>query len=268
MDELSVAAEELEREALAELHRGASPELAGTLGLQLEEVDGALASVARGGGIVINRCVGLGVRHPCDPSSPARLLHLYRDAGAGRFFLHVHPEARPMNLPEQVRAAGFGSARAWRKFRRRAGNVTPRPAKLEIREIGVEHAREFGRIAGAAFDLEHAVADLVSGLVGRPGWHMFMSFDAGEPVGTGAIFIRDRLAWCDWGATRPEFRKRGSQGALLSRRLQFATDAGCEWILTCTGEAVPGDPQHSYGNILRSGFQEWTLRPNFAPVAK
>ena len=172
-----------------------------------------------------------------------------------------------MDLPEQVRAAGYGSARAWRKFRRRAGNVTPRPTNLEIREIGLEHAQDFGRIAGAAFGLEHAVADLVSGLVGRPGWHMFMSFDAGRPAGTGAIFIRDKLAWCDWGATRPEFRKRGSRGALLSRRLQFATDAGCEWILTCTGEAVPGDPQHSYGNILKSGFREWTLRPNFAPVA-
>jgi hypothetical protein len=28
---------------------------------------------------------------------------------------------------------------------------------------------------------------------------------------------------------------------------------------------VPGDPQHSYANILRAGFAETTLRPNWAP---
>lgn len=267
MDELSIAAEALERETLAELHRGASPGLAASLGLQLEEIDGALASVAPGGGIVMNRVIGLGVRQPADRATPARLLELYREAGAGRFFLHLHPEARPMDLPDQVRASGFVSARAWRKFRRRPGRVVPRRTDLEIREIDAGHAAAFAAIAAPAFGLASTVAPLIAGLVGRPGWHMFMSFAGDEPAGTGAVFLRDGLAWCDWGATRPEYRRRGSQAALLARRLQFATDAGCEWILTCTGEAVPGDPQHSYGNIVKSGFAEWTLRPNYAPAS-
>jgi hypothetical protein len=30
-----------------------------------------------------------------------------------------------------------------------------------------------------------------------------------------------------------------------------------------TGEAVPGDPQHSYRNLLRGGFRELTLRQNY-----
>jgi hypothetical protein len=32
------------------------------------------------------------------------------------------------------------------------------------------------------------------------------------------------------------------------------------------GKAVPGDPQHSYANILRAGFERAELRPNFAPA--
>ena len=34
---------------------------------------------------------------------------------------------------------------------------------------------------------------------------------------------------------------------------------------TATGEEVPGDPQHSYANILRMGFEEGYIRENFAP---
>ena len=266
MDELAIATEEIEQEALAELHRAASPALARTLGMRIEEFDGALASVVPGAGIVLNRVVGLGVRGPADPGTPARILRFYEDALAGRFFLHLHPEAQPPELPELVRAAGFASARAWRKFRRRAGPVEPRPTTLAIREIDEAHADAFGRIAADAFDLGAAAAPLVAGLVGRPGWRVFMSFDGEEPAGAGALFIRDGIAWSDWGATRPKFRKRGSQGALLAARLEAARHAGCDWIVTCTGEAVPGDPQHSYGNILKSGFEEWTLRPNYAPA--
>jgi hypothetical protein len=32
-----------------------------------------------------------------------------------------------------------------------------------------------------------------------------------------------------------------------------------------TGEAVPGDPQHSYGNIVKAGFAEAYLRENWVP---
>ncbi len=266
VDELAIAAEEIEREELVELHRAAGPELARTLGMRLEEFDGALASVVPGAGIVLNRVVGLGVRVPADPGTPARIRRFYEDALAGRFFLHLHPGAQPPELPERVRDAGFVSARAWRKFRRRAGPVEPRPTTLTIREIDTAHAGAFGRIAADAFDLGPAAASLVAGLVGRPGWRIFMSFEGEEPAGTGAVYVRDRIAWTDWGATRPKFRRRGSQGALLAARLEAAREAGCEWIFTCTGEAVPGDPQHSYGNILKSGFEEWTLRPNFAPA--
>jgi hypothetical protein len=266
VDELSIAAERIEREALAELHRAADPELAGELGLRLEDVDGALASVVAGAGVVLNRVVGLGVECACAPDAPSRILRMYDEANAGRFFLHVHPEARPMDLPERLRAAGFVSARAWRKFRRRAGAVEPRHTTLEIREVGRGHAEAFGRIAANAFDLGATAGALVAGLVGRPGWRTFMSFDGDEPAGTGALYIRDGIAWSDWGATRQRFRRRGGQGALLAARLEAAREAGCEWVLTCTGEAVPGDPQHSYGNILKSGFEEWTLRPNYAPA--
>jgi hypothetical protein len=34
-------------------------------------------------------------------------------------------------------------------------------------------------------------------------------------------------------------------------------------MFTETGEAVDGDPQHSYRNILRAGFEQLDVRENF-----
>ena len=47
--------------------------------------------------------------------------------------------------------------------------------------------------------------------------------------------------------------------------LQRAFELGCEQVFTCTGVSVPGDPQHSYNNILRAGFHETYVRANYAP---
>ncbi|MEJ2521739.1 MAG: hypothetical protein P8080_02480 [Gammaproteobacteria bacterium] len=227
-----------------------------------------MASIVAGapGCIVLNRVIGLGLASPATGADLEDILDQYERARAGRFFLHLHPEARPPDLQDRLEAAGFVSARAWRKFRRPAGPVDKRASSLQIREVGPEHAGAFGRIAAAGFDLPPRAAPLVAGLVGRPGWHMVMSFDGDEPAGTGALFIQEGIAWTDWAATRPEYRRRGGQAAVLARRLEIAMEAGCEWVVTCTGEAVPGDPQHSYGNILKAGFEEWTLRPNYAPA--
>ena len=141
-----------------------------------------------------------------------------------------------------------------------------RPSGLEVSKIGCEHGAAFGAIVSAAFDLGDEAAPWLAQLPGREGWHIFMSFDRGEPAGTGAMFVRNGLAWLDFGATRPAFRRRGSQGAVLAARLRLAQELGCRQMFTCTGVAAAGDPQHSYGNILRFGFRTQYIRKNFAPA--
>jgi GNAT superfamily N-acetyltransferase len=92
-----------------------------------------------------------------------------------------------------------------------------------------------------------------------------MAFDGARPAGTGALFVADGIGWTDWGATDPDFRRRGCQTALLVARLEKAIALGCRMILTETGEEVPGDPQHSYRNILKVGFSETQVRENWVP---
>ena len=136
---------------------------------------------------------------------------------------------------------------------------------LRIEEIGPAQGEAFGRIVCDAFDLGPLAVPWLARLPGRADWRVFMSFAGDEPAGAGALFIQGDVAWTDFGATAPAFRRRGSQAAVLARRVQCALDAGCREIFTCTGEEVPGDPQHSYKNIKKLGFEETYIRDNYAP---
>ena len=99
-----------------------------------------------------------------------------------------------------------------------------------------------------------------------PGWRIYLSFDGDRPVGAGAMRVVNGIAWFDWGATLPEARGKGSQGAILARRVRDALGLGCTLMATATGEAADGDPQHSFRNILRVGFRRSHARANWVPA--
>lgn len=260
-------AEEIERAALADLHEAASPELRASLGIESRTIGSAFVSIARAlpaSAIVINRAIGLGNPVPETEDTIREIVEAYRTAGVARYFVQVHPDARPRQIGEWLLEHGLERARGWQKFSRGRDPVPDPKTDLTIREIGVSHGAELAGILSDAFDLGDAARPWLARLPGRERWHIFMSFDGDLPAGTGALFIDGDVAWTDFGATAPDFRRRGSQSALLRHRVRFALDCGCRQVFTCTGEAVPGDPQHSYSNILKAGFKEDDVRSNYA----
>ena len=261
-------AEEIERAALADLHEAASPELRASLGIESRTIGSAFVSIARAlpaSAIVFNRAIGLGGRAPETEDTIREIVETYRAAGVARYFVQVHPDSRPRQIGDWLLDCGLERARGWQKFSRGRDLVPDPRTDLTIREIGPDHGAEMAVILSDAFDLGDAARPWLARLPARDRWHIFMSFDGEAPAGTGALFIDGDVAWTDFGATAPEFRQRGSQSALLRHRVQFALDRGCQQVFTCTGEAVPGDPQHSYSNILKAGFKEDDIRPNYAP---
>jgi GNAT superfamily N-acetyltransferase len=260
--------EAIERAALQDLHDSATEALRAALGLDCRPSGTGLVSLASAlpaSAIVANRTIGLGLAAPETRSAVAEAIERYRAAGIGRFFVHLHPEARPAQLVDWLGELGLEATRGWMKFSR--GRAAPPRAEtaLDLRPARTEDAEAFGRIVTDAFDLGPAAAPWVAGLIGRSGWHVYVSEADGHLAGTGSLFVRDGVGWIDWGATAPAFRGRGSQSALLHRRITDALDMGCRKIVTTTGEAVAGDPQHSYNNIVRMGFEPAYLRRNFAP---
>jgi GNAT superfamily N-acetyltransferase len=268
---MSIEAEAVERAALEALHAAAPECLRADLGLRCARVGTALVSIAGGvpaSGIVANRTIELGLEAAEREETVARIAALYREAGVERYFLHLHPEAKPRELGGWLAGQGLEKARGWMKFQR--GREAPPEAEttLQVRPAGPGDGPAFGRIAADAFDLGEEAAPWLAAMAGHPGWRLYMTFDGETPAGTGGLFVQDGVGWLDWGATAPAFRRRGSQSALLRRRILDALDMGCRLILTETGEEVEGDPQHSYKNILRMGFREAYVRENYAPLRR
>lgn len=267
VDELSLVAERIERTALADLHAAASAAVSASLGLELKEIGGALVSIARHEpSILFNRTIGLGVEQPATQSTVEQIVAAYAAAGVKRYFVHLHPHAEPGALRDWLAQAGLVKYRGWMKFRRDPVTAPARKTELEIRRVGAAHGVDFGTIAASCFDLNEKIIPLLACLTDRAGWHIYMSFADGKPAGTGALLIRDGIAWLDWGATHRDQRGKGGQSAVLAARIRHAIDAGCRILLTATGEAVEGDPQHSYKNITRAGFEPAYLRENYVPV--
>ncbi|MBC8338445.1 MAG: hypothetical protein H8E39_07120 [Alphaproteobacteria bacterium] len=264
MDERAQRIEEIEALAFADL--GEAAEGLSPLNLHQQTLNGALISVASGDHhFLINRVIGLGAREAAERGTIAAFKKLFSDAGIGRYFVHVHPDSRPQDLKTWLSEEGLTAHRRWMTFIHNGALPEETGSDLEVRRIGPEHGEDFGKIVAAAFDFGDATIPALARLAGRPKWTVYMGFADGQPAATGALFMDRGVGWCDFGATSPDFRRRGGQRAMLKARVQAAMDAGCDLIATETGEAVEGDPQHSYHNIQWAGFEEAWLRDNYVP---
>lgn len=265
---MTIELEAIERAEIEALHAAANGEIRSELGLACEAIGTALVSIAAkvpASGIVVNRTIGLGVEDVARPETVDAIIERYRAAGVQRYFIHVHPESRPPALRQWLLDRALEKARGWMKFTR-GREAPPRvDSPVTVCRAGPEHMPAFGRIAAAAFDLGDASANWLACLDRAEGWRAYVSVADGEVVGTGGLFVRDGTGWLDFGSTAPQHRGKGSQSALLRHRIIDALDLGCRLVVTATGEAVEGDPQHSYSNIQRMGFREAYIRENYAP---
>jgi len=259
--------EAIERAALISLHEHCPNETREELGLFMEQVGDALVCGAtRDPSILLNRTLGLGTSELPTRETIDRIAAIYEGRGVARYFLHVYPDTLPGGTGV-LEAAGLTPARGWMKFGRDdAPAVALSESDLTVRRVGTSGAGDFGRIIAAAFGMTTAAGPLLAGLAEDPRWHCFVSYDGDTAAGAGGLMIDGDAAWLEWGATDPEFRRRGSQGRIMVARLEAARASGCSMMFTETGEASGEDPQHSYGNIQRYGFVESVLRQNWAPA--
>lgn len=257
--------ERIEKKALDDLFEQAPETLRAQLGLERHRVAGGTLYLARREpNILLNRVLGM------EPESAADIdavQTLYREAGITEYFVQVQPWSRPAPIWTWLFEAGLARSRGWTQFIRDGQSVELPDSPLRVEKIDAGQATAFARIAAAGFDLCEKAVPLVAGLVGHPAWHHFMTFLDEQPVGAAALRVEDGVGWFDWSATRSEFRGRGSQTLLLATRIRKANELGCHTLCSETGEAVPGDPQHSFHNLVRAGFRPTHTRDNFAPAA-
>lgn len=255
----------LEAASIGDLHALASVDERESLGLRSHALEDGFASACRAdGGIMLNRTLGLS---PSDAPKLPALAAFYREAGVGRAFFSVAEQDLPV-LEGPLLALGCAPARSWRQFRR---EVSPPPrieGDLRVERIGPEHGEAFARIAAAAFDLGPALVSVLARLPQLAHAHVFLSFEGEAPIGCGVLYAMGGAGYLTWGATDPAHRGRGSQRAVMAARIRHACELGLAVLHTETGEAVPGDPQHSWNNILRAGFAPAGRVRNFSLLAQ
>ena len=83
------------------------------------------------------------------------------------------------------------------------------------------------------------------------------------PIAGAALYQHEGVADLWGAATIPEYRGRGAQGALMVRRINDAAAVGCRWLVSETVEETAENPNPSYHNMLRLGFEIAYLRPNY-----
>jgi GNAT superfamily N-acetyltransferase len=166
---------------------------------------------------------------------------------------------------------GFTPDYAWMKFQRSTAGEAAEAAKDPAVRVdpvaSTEDTAAFAAIVTEGFGLPPAFVTWLEALPGRDGWHCLLVRVDGQPAAAGALFAQGDVGWLGLGATRPELRGRGGQGALLRERVEVARELGVTVLVTETGEQVADRPSGSYRNILRAGFTEESLRPNYVAPA-
>jgi GNAT superfamily N-acetyltransferase len=173
------------------------------------------------------------------------------------------PPANP-HLDEAARLAGFVPyKRPWVKFARGQAEPPRQNASVEIAPVSRKEAMLFSEVVCAGYGLPPAFSRWHAGIVDRPGWTCYLAWDKREAIGAAALFLSGDGAWLGVAATRPQARRRGSQSALLQRRISDAIAAGAALITTETGKPLEGEDHPSYRNIVRSGFVPIYERANW-----
>lgn len=185
------------------------------------------------------------------------------EARGARPYVPVSPGPEAAAAERLLEGRDYRPGHGWMKFVRAAHPPRFRAPDVEVVELGAPDEEPFGAIAAAGFGLPAWGGDFFAHLPGRPGWRCYVALVNGEAQACGAILIEGDVAEFGIGATLEPARGRGCQLALLHRRIVDAAAAGCNTLFVETGERVPDRPSISYRNILRAGFEEAYLRPNW-----
>ncbi len=261
------SSEYIELQALQGLYAAAKGSLRSELGIRCLETKDTFALQAKRlprSAIVINRVIGLGLNSEPGQDEFNALINFYEDNAIERYFVHLHPDAKPAVLTQWLKERALIEARAWQKFELSKSDFSESNTALTVRLVNEQERADAAQIICDAFDLGDLSVPWLTELSLQEHWHVFVAIIDDTVAGTGSVYIQNNLAWLDFGATAPEFRCKGCQSALLNARLAYAFSQGCDKALTCTGVDVEGDPQHSYKNILKAGFKPTYVRRNFA----
>jgi hypothetical protein len=137
------------------------------------------------------------------------------------------------------------------------GGIVEEPvsADIAVRLAGSDESNLWSEVNAQGWALEHPelrdfILDLGRVFAHRPDLRRFLAEIDGQPVAAGVVSMHQGVALLSGASTVPKFRRRGAQAALLSARLRYAAEQGCD-LAMMVAEAGGG----SQRNAERRGFR-------------
>jgi len=222
--------------------------------VRIEPVAGGYAIYA-GEGSPLNRAVGLGLSGPVTKTDLESVEQFYAGCGAPPR-VDLCPLADP-SLLDLLKVGGYRLEEFYSVLvRALAEDAVPVPPPAEIRtsQAGPTEAELWITTVAQGFGDQESPAQETLDLL-APNFHSangtcFFAWLDGQPAGGGAIYIHEGVAEVGSTSTRPAFRRRGVQTALLQAQDVAAREQGDDWALTITS---PGSD--SQRNMERAGFR-------------
>ena len=214
---------------------------------------------------MVNRIVGLGVDEPATEAMLDEALAAIGDDVS--CYVAVAPDARPDALPGWLRDRGLVPGWSWMSFSRGVDAEPVTATSLRLVQVGAAEATAFGEVVTAGYGLPTEVVPWAARAY-REGWDCWLALDGEQPAAAAGVFIAEGVGYLGFAATLPEHRGKGGQNALLAVRIRHAREAGCDVVVTETGERRDDLPSSSYRNILRAGFTEGAVTANWLREAR
>ena len=219
----------------------------------VEPVAGGYA-IYVGPGSPVNRAVGLGLHGPVHTAELQQVERFYCRRGAPPR-IDLCPLADP-SLQQWVNLRPYRLEQFFSVlFCHLPDDVVPQPWPTEVRvtRADPEQAELWIRTTAQGYGEEDVPTQETLDIL-APNFHSqnavpFLAWIDGEPAGGGALFIHEGVAEFGGDSTRPAFRQRGVQTALLQARLAAARELGCDLAMVLT---EPGSG--SQRNVQRAGL--------------
>ena len=126
---------------------------------------------------------------------------------------------------------------------------------IRVRIAGLDEGQLWSDVNARGWTHEHPefegfVRETGVLMVAREGSPCFLAEVDGKPGAAGALIVHDGVAVFGGAATVPELRRRGLQAALLSERMRYAAEHGCDLAMM-----VAEAGSNSQRNAERKGFR-------------
>jgi GNAT superfamily N-acetyltransferase len=223
------------------------------LGATWRDIDG-IAALFDGAGSPLTQTFGLGMAQPADDAALDAVETFFRSRGAA-----VDHEVSPLALGEVLpllSGRGYVPIELTDVMFRpltAADDAAPDPA-IAITTAGPEAGEAWAQAAADGWSEHPEVVPFVRALGAvyphTVGSTCFAASVDGTLAATGVLAMHGGIALLAGASTRPAWRRRGAQSALLAARLRQARRAGCDLAMIC---ARPGSDSHR--NAERRGFR-------------